>query len=366
MKKKHGTKLARGNLQRMSNIEKMSLQGSKVFQSHLATDCWERNLKAESIVIVAHKSPDGDAVGSALALHAHLRAMRLNSFVVLPDGFPAFLNWLPQANDIILFDEDPIRANTLIENADVLWCLDFNGPSRVGNMEEALRSSQGYKIVVDHHLEPESFADVLFSDPVCGSTCELIYGLIEAWGQLESLTLETAQCVYTGMMTDTGSFRFGSVTGNTHRILGHLLDAGVAQAWIHDQVFGSNRIAKIKLQGFAMSKKLVVWPEHKTALISLTQYEMKEFDCQAGDTEGLVNQALALEGIDVAVFMKESEEGHVKMSFRSKGEFSVRDLVAAHFNGGGHRNAAGGILLNTSVAEAISFFESLLDKWMPV
>ena len=350
----------------MSKEEKMSRWGSEVLQAPVVADCWNRNVSAQSIVIVAHRSPDGDAVGSSLALHHHLRAMGLNSSVVLPDGFPAFFNWLPNADDIVLQDVEMERANALIAHAEVLWCLDFNGPKRAGQMEEVIRSSRAFKIVVDHHMEPELFADVLLSDPTCGSTCELIYGLIEAWYQQDSLSLETAQCLYTGMMTDTGSFRFSSVTGNTHRILGHLLDSGVNQAWIHEQVFGSNRIAKIQMQGFAMSEKLLVWPEHRTALISLTQAEMKRFDCQSGDTEGLVNQALALEGVEVAVFMKESEDGHVKMSFRSKGEYSVRDLVAEHFNGGGHRNAAGGILENTPMPVAIEFFQSLLKKWMPV
>ena len=350
----------------MSKEEKMSRWGSAVLQAAVVGDCWSRNVAAQSIVIVAHRSPDGDAVGSTLALHHHLRAMGLESSVVLPDGFPAFFNWLPNAEGIVLQDGEMDRANALIQNADVLWCLDFNGPKRTGHMEEVIRSSRAFKIVVDHHLEPELFADVLLSDPACGSTCELVYGLIEAWNQQASLSLETAQCLYTGMMTDTGSFRFSSVTGNTHRILGHLLDSGVNQAWIHEQVYGSNRIAKIQLQGFAMSEKLMVWPEHRTALISLTQTELKRFDCQSGDTEGLVNQALALEGVEVAVFMKESEEGHVKMSFRSKGDYSVRDLVAEHFNGGGHRNAAGGILENKSVPEAIAYFQSLLKEWMPV
>lgn len=350
----------------MSNEEKMSRWGSEVFQSEVVRGCWERNMKAESIVIVAHRSPDGDAVGSALALHLHLLSMGLQSSVVFPDSFPAFFNWMPHSDSIVLHEDEMDRAHLLIQEASVLWCLDFNGPKRSGKMEEVIRSSGAFKIVVDHHLEPENFADVLFSDPVCGSTCELIYGLIEAWDQSDMLSLAAAQCIYTGMMTDTGSFRFSSVTGNTHRILGRLLDLGVNQSWIHEQVFGSNRIAKIKLQGFALSEKLMVWPEHRTALISLTQDEMKRFDCQSGDTEGLVNQALALEGVEVAVFMKESEEGHVKMSFRSNGDYSVRDLVATHFNGGGHRNAAGGILENKSVADAISFFESLLKKWMPV
>ena len=366
MHNNHGTKLARGNLRGMSKDKKMSRWGSEVLSVPVVSECWERTAQAQSIVIVAHRSPDGDAVGSSLALHHHLKAMGLQSRVVLPDGFPSFFNWMPDAEHIVLHDEQEAEANDLIANADVLWCLDFNGPKRTGQMEEVIRSSHAFKIVVDHHLEPETFADVLLSDPVCGSTCELIYGLIESWGQLESLSVDTAQCMYTGMMTDTGSFRFNSVTGNTHRILGHLLDSGVNQSWIHEQVFGSNRIAKIKLQGFAMSEKLMVWPEHRTALIALTQDEMKRFDCQSGDTEGLVNQALALEGVEVAVFMKGSEEGHVKMSFRSKGEYSVRDLVAAHFNGGGHRNAAGGIMQNSSVADAVVYFESLLKEWMPV
>ncbi|MDE0871451.1 MAG: DHH family phosphoesterase [Flavobacteriales bacterium] len=347
----------------MSNQEKMQKIGSKVMDEETTSRCWEKTNNAQRIVIVAHRSPDGDAVGSTLALWNHLDALGIQATVALPDGSPHFLNWMNGFEKVLFHDRHPQQVEKLIETADVVWCLDFNGPSRVGMMEDAIRASQAFKIVVDHHQFPESFADVLLSDPTCGSTCEMIYGLIEAWGQLENVSQETAACVYAGMMTDTGSFRFNSVTSDTHRILAFLLDCGVDHSLIHELVYDSNRVAKIQLNGYAMSEKLKLWPEYGVAVVALDAEELLRFDYQSGDTEGLVNQALSIEGIRMAIFMKEADDGRIKMSLRSKGELSVRDISAAHFHGGGHHNAAGGVIENGSMLDAVKLVESLIPSW---
>lgn len=361
----HGTKVGRGNLLRMNLATNLLDTASNVMRSEAAQSTWVELAALDLIVITAHRSPDGDAVGSVLALTHHLKEAGLNVEAVLPDRFPRNLAWLPGSDSIHFFEENPEATGELLGRAELIWCLDFNGPGRTGSMEEALRTSPAKKWVVDHHQLPEDFADHIFSDPACGSTCELVFDLIASWRRLESLSQASAICMYTGIMTDTGSFRFSSVSAHTHLVLSHLVGLGIDHARIHEQTFDQRSLNQVQLEGHALSDKLYTWMDFGVALIVLDLETLERFNYQPGDTEGVVNRALALEGIHVAIFAKESKGGLFKMSFRSTGDLSVRDIAAEHFEGGGHRNAAGGIYHGSTALSLVSHIESQLLHWFP-
>ena len=336
---------------------------SPVMVSDTARMCWDDMKPGQSVVITAHRSPDGDAVGAALGLHHHLKAVGVDSSVVLPDRFPAFLDWMPGKEGICFYDERPDAAAALLNGADIIWCLDFNGLDRVGKMEQALRNAPGQKWVVDHHQLPDDFADRLLSDPSCGSTCELLVDLIAGWGQTNDLTQEAMTCLYVGIMTDTGSFRFPSVTAHTHAVLAHFLSRGLDHAAIHQNTFDEQSLNRVQLQGFAMSERLHVYGEQGLAIVALERGDLDRFQYESGDTEGLVNKVLGLAGVRVAIMAREAEPGLIKLSLRSVGDFSVRDLAAAEFDGGGHKNAAGGIVKGKTVAAFLAFVSDRLSDW---
>ena len=240
---------------------------SSILVSDAARMCWDDMKPGLSVVITAHRSPDGDAVGAALGLHHHLKAVGVDSSVVLPDRFPAFLDWMPGTEGICFYDADANAATELLNGADIIWCLDFNGLDRVGKMEDALRNAPGQKWVVDHHQLPDDFADRLLSDPTCGSTCELLVDLIAGWRQTDRLTQEAMMCLYVGIMTDTGSFRFPSVTAHTHAVLAHFLSCGLDHAAIHQNTFDEQSLNRVQLQGFAMSERLHVYNEQGLAIV---------------------------------------------------------------------------------------------------
>ena len=347
----------------MSQDTKLLDTASAVMISEEAQGCWDEVQTAGSIVITAHRSPDGDAVGSVLGLHHHLKSQGILSTVILPDRFPEFLDWMPGAQSVVIYDEETETAQQKLNEADIIWCLDFNGLDRVGKMEEALRTAGGKKWVIDHHQQPDAFADRLFSDPACGSTCELVSDLIIGWGQADKLTTEAMMCLYVGIMTDTGSFRFPSVTAHTHEVLAMFLNNGLKHAPIHQNTFEQQSLNRVQLQGFAVSERLYIWNEVGLAVIGLKYDDLDRFNYQSGDTEGLVNKALALKGIRVAIMAREAEPGLIKLSLRSIGEFSVRDLAAAEFDGGGHMNAAGGVSKGRSMESFLAHIESRLGAW---
>jgi len=336
---------------------------SSVMVSDAARMCWDDMKPGQSVVITAHRSPDGDAVGAALGLHHHLKSVGVHSSVVLPDRFPAFLVWMPGTERICFYDVDANAATELLNGADIIWCLDFNGLDRVGKMEDALRNAPGQKWVVDHHQLPDDFADRLLSDPTCGSTCELLVDLIAGWRQTDRLTQEAMMCLYVGIMTDTGSFRFPSVTAHTHAVLAHFLSCGLDHASIHQKTFDEQSLNRVQLQGFAMSERLHVYGEQGLAIVALERGDLDRFHYDSGDTEGLVNKALGLAGVRVAIMAREAEPGLIKLSLRSVGDFSVRNLAAAEFDGGGHKNAAGGIVKGKTVAEFLAFVSDRLSDW---
>jgi phosphoesterase RecJ-like protein len=337
-----------------------------VFKQDVVAELKGRVQEAQSVVITAHRSPDGDAIGSSLALQHLLARMDVPSQVVMPDGYPDFLNWLPGQDDVQFHDVEPEVCESSLLEAEVVFCLDYNAPSRAGGLGTAVAnaaSQEGtYVVVIDHHQQPEEFADLLLSDPLTGSTAELIYRLTLAWDMADDIQADMASCLYCGLITDTGSFRFSSVTPQTHAMAAHLLGTGLDHSKVHSLIYDACRLDQIRLTSYALGQKLQVFPEYHSAIVSLSVDELMRFNAQKGDTEGLVNRALSIEGIRFAVFVKEDVD-RVKMSLRSTGSFSVRDVAAAHFNGGGHHNAAGGACPGESLDSVVSRLIGLLPSY---
>lgn len=332
-----------------------------IFESNESSALLERLKRANKIVLTGHRSPDGDALGASLALWNHLKERGIDSTVVMPDGYPDFLKWMTGQENVVLHSESTQLAEQLLADADVLFVLDYNDSSRVGELQAALDSSNAYKVMVDHHQMPSDFVDLMFSDVKSCSTAELVYRLIESWGEADLISKETAGCLYCGIMTDSGSFRFPSVTSRTHRIAAALCDTGLNHSEIHNLVYDNNRVDKIKLVGYALTEKLEVLEDLHAAIISLSKAELSRYNYKKGDTEGLVNTALGLEGVNFAAFIHESDD-RVKISFRSVGSFSVRDFSANHFNGGGHFNAAGGASYD-SLEDVVSKIKTHLSSY---
>ncbi|MFQ3575063.1 MAG: bifunctional oligoribonuclease/PAP phosphatase NrnA [Cytophagales bacterium] len=296
----------------------------------------------KKIAIITHHKPDADALGSSIGLSLFLKKLGHQTHVVTPSDYPKFLTWMPENELVLAFSEHSAKEceNTL-KNAELIFCLDFNDPKRVNDLEDALTSSKAQKILVDHHLEPVNFADIYYQDSSSAATCELIYEMIDEMGFKNLIDIGIGECLYAGIMTDTGSFRFSSTTYKVHIIIAELLKIGVNNTKVHRLIYDNNTENRLRFLGFSLYNKLEILREFKTAFFCITDDELKQFNSQTGDTEGLVNYALSLEGIVMAVVMIERDD-MVKISFRSAGNFSVRDFAFKHFEGGGHKNASGG------------------------
>ena len=316
----------------------------------------------KKIAVVPHRNPDGDAYGSALALYHYLKKNGHEVHVVSPNEAPEYLKWLPGADQIVIFENDTARATALLEDAEVVFTLDFNALHRVGkNMQEVLERITPFYILIDHHPEPEEFADIIFHDDKVSSTCQMIYRFFDRIGVLHQINRSMATCLYTGIMTDTGSFRFSSTTGETHRIAAELLDKGIDHSRIHDRIY-ENTYKRIQLLGRALSNLKLI-RKYRTAYITLSNDELRKFDYKKGDTEGFVNYALSLKDVVLAaIFIEDEQQGIIKISFRSKGRFSVNELARKHFNGGGHINAAGG-RTELSLKETVEYFKKILPEY---
>ncbi|MES2589652.1 MAG: bifunctional oligoribonuclease/PAP phosphatase NrnA [Bacteroidota bacterium] len=326
----------------------------------------EQIKKAKSLVITSHKSPDGDSIGSSMALYQFCKKINPQAQLEIchPDPAPKFLTWLEEIDVIVNFEEKKELVAKKLEEADLIFALDFNEPSRLGNeMGEILNQAQGFKVMIDHHLNPSGFADINWSDTSSCSTCQMIYELIEDSENLTFLDEKVGTPIYLGIMTDTGSFRFNSVKAKTHLIVANLIERGVKHDEIHENTFDDNTTDKLKLRGFATSEKLVILENNQVAYISLSEEELSRFKHDKGDTEGLVNVALSIKGVKIAVFFSE-KEGEVKISFRSKGRNNPINMLAnEHFNGGGHANAAGGKIVG-SLDDAIKKFIQVVPNYL--
>ncbi len=329
---------------------------------HFKVDELKLSIKdAKQISIVSHRNPDGDAVGSSLALYLCLTEAYPDKLiqVLLPNRYPEFLSWLPRQDEIIFFEEDSVKAIKELENSDLVFTLDFNDFSRTGRMSEILSRLKTTFVMIDHHQQPADYATYTYSDTSIGSTCEMVYETIEKLNYNKYLTKAIGECLYTGIMTDTGSFRFSSTSSRTHEIIGKLMDLGINHAQIHQNTFDQNSLSRLHLLGTAMSNLKVI-PHKNVAYITLSQAELDQHEFKKGDTEGFVNYGLSIKGINfAAIFIENKQEHIIKISFRSVGDIDVNQFARQHFNGGGHKNAAGG-RSELSLQNTIDKFETLI------
>lgn len=321
--------------------------------------------RAEKMVIVTHISPDGDAIGSSLGLWHFLTGLGKSVHVIVPNAFPDFLKWMPGSKEILQYDRYRDFANQLIAGADVICCLDFNDIRRIDAMADAVLASPGRKILVDHHLNPGQFAAITISHPHIASTSELVFRLICRLGYFSDITKEGAECIYTGMMTDTGGFTFNSNNREIYFIISELLSKGIDKDAIYRKVFNTYSESRLRLMGHVLTT-MKVYPECRTALITLTKKEQRCFDYVRGDSEGFVNIPLSIKNVVFSAFLREdTERPMIKVSLRSVGNFPCNRLAAEFFDGGGHLNASGGEFYGT-MEQAIKRFEEALAEYKPV
>ena len=318
--------------------------------------------RADKIVIVSHVSPDGDAIGSSLGLAQFLDSQDKAVKVIVPNAFPDFLKWMPGSKDILLYDRYKEFADKLINEADIICCLDFNSLKRIEEMADSVATSPARKILIDHHLYPEDFCRIVISHPEISSTSELVFRLICRMGYFSDISREGAECIYTGMMTDTGGFTYNSNNREIYFIISELLSKGIDKDDIYRKVYNTYSESRLRLMGYVLSN-MKVYREYNSALISLTKEEQGKFDYIKGDSEGFVNIPLSIKNVRFSCFLREDTERRIiKISLRSVGTFPCNKLAAEFFNGGGHLNASGGEFTGT-MAEAKQVFEEALKKY---
>lgn len=318
---------------------------------------------ARHVAITCHVSPDGDAIGSTLALWHVLTAMGKNASVITPDQSPKSLSFLAGVDRIIAATCNPEAARRKFKKADLIFCLDFNSLSRVDRMADLLKNSTGKKVLIDHHLDPEAFADLTISRPQMSSACLLLYRVLMQLGYDNYIDKNAAECIYTGMMTDTGNFTYNSSDPDIYLVIAQLIKKGIDKDAIYTIVCNTKNESCLRINGYSLSQKMLLYPQHHAALIVLSREEMNSYNYQKGDTEGLVNMPLSIPGIIYSAFIRDDNdnEGRINVSMRSKGDFPVNKVCESHYNGGGHKNAAGGEYYG-NIAEAQQLFESLLTE----
>lgn len=316
---------------------------------------------AERVAILTHSNPDGDAIGSSLAMALALGKLGLDAQVVIPDGLPDFLRWLPGIDRSTTFAYKRDKAIGIIEGADLIFCLDFNDPKRVNGVEEFLQKSSAKKILIDHHQEPLKFTDIAISETWRGSVGEMIYLFINEVLKGEVMDKDIATCLYVAIMTDTGNFNYASSYPEIFHIVGDLMKYGIEKDSIYSSVYDAFSEDRMHLQGYCMQEKMVVLPKYHTAYISLTDEELRKFNHRKGDTEGFVNIPFSVKGIKFTALFVEKKD-LIRASFRSRGQFPVNKVAAQHYHGGGHINAAGGDSF-LSMKETLDGFESLLPGY---
>jgi phosphoesterase RecJ-like protein len=313
------------------------------------------------VLITTHYNPDGDAIGSSLALYHFLNSKGIEAKVLIPNELPSFLQWLPGVEKAVIYSENPERGNEMLETADLIFCMDYNGLNRVKLFTDQLRAAKATRILIDHHVQPENEFDLTFSVIEVSSTSELLYQILFEAGFFDGFTKDMAECFFVGIMTDTGSFSFACNRPETFEIAAKLINTGIDVERIHRMVYDTYSESRMRLLGQCLGTNMKVLPEYATAYIWLTKDDLAKFNYQQGDTEGVVNYALSIQNVAVAALFTERDD-RVRVSLRSKGEFSVNEFARAHFNGGGHRNAAGGDIFKT-MTETLAWFETLLPAY---
>ena len=315
------------------------------------------------VVLTTHTNPDGDAIGSSLAMWHYLKAKGHHVTAVTPNHFPGFLSWLPGSDEILVYKKEAKVVQKALDEADLVFCLDYNSLKRTGSLYDVLERCTAPRILIDHHIEPEreSF-NFHFSTVNTSSTGELVYDFIQLMGDGKLLNKPMAECIYAGIVTDTGSFSFAANQEKTYIVTAALIKLGVDAEKIHRLIYDTFSENRLRLLGHAISKRLVVWDEYHTALIYLTREDLNTYQYQVGDIEGVVNYPLMMEKVNLSVLLTE-RDNQIRISFRSKGEFSVNELARKHFNGGGHRNAAGGKMFIT-IQETIDKIQLVLKDYI--
>ena len=301
---------------------------------------------SDNIVLICHINPDGDAIGSQLSLYYYLKAIGKNAGLISPNNLQEFLKWMDEAELINIFIKSRKECRKLIEMADLIVMLDFNQSNRLGEAEEAVLASRARKVIIDHHLNPGSFADLVISDPSKCSTSELVHEVIVAINGTQFMSVQYASALYVGIVTDTGNFEYGTYSSRTFRIVADLLDTGIEKEKILNLIYNNFSSERIRLLGYALNKRMVVLPEYRTAYIFLTKADLKDYSYVKGDTEGFVNLPLSIKGINFSAMFIE-KDNFIKLSFRSKGQFPSNEFAAQYFSGGGHLNASGGEYTDT-------------------
>lgn len=316
----------------------------------------------QKIVITTHHKPDGDAMGSSLGLYAFLIQKGHHVTVITPTDYPDFLHWLPNNSDVVIYTEAEEQAINLVNEADLIFCCDFNTLSRINELGEHIRNASAPKLMIDHHLEPEDFDSYRHWNINACAASQLVYDFIKnELGEGELINKDVATCLYTGIMTDSGSFRFPSATSEVYRIAADLIDLGAEHWRIHQLVYDNASENRLRFLGHCLSNKLEILRDFNTAIISVTSEELKEFAIATGDTEGIVNYALSINGIKLAAFIVDRTD-KVKLSLRSTGDFPANEICKKYFEGGGHRNAAGGSS-TLSLTETLTKFKAILPEY---
>jgi len=311
------------------------------------------------VLITTHHKPDADALGSSLGLWHFLVNRGIDAKVVTPTDYPHFLHWMPGESEVINFEQQTEKSADLVDQADIIFCLDFNHLHRINDLGVLVGASKATKIMIDHHRAPQDFDDYRLWTIETSSASELVHKFISNCDGLDEINKDIASCLYAGIMTDTGSFRFSSTSSNTHRVIADLIDHGAVNFQIHEAISDNFSFRRFRLMGYVLYKKLLILKEYNTALVALSKEDLEMFNVQSGDTEGFVNFGLSIKGIKLSALIIDRTK-LVKMSFRSKGDFPCNELSAKFFNGGGHLNAAGGGSSETLEAVVEKFREKVL------
>lgn len=322
----------------------------------------DRISSPQKVVITTHHKPDADALGSSLGLGNYLKKKGHEVTVITPSDYPSFLHWMKGNKEVLNF-EDPAHRDRAIQKvmeADTIFCLDFSCLKRLHDLSSFVSKSEAYKVNIDHHQDPKDFADFRCWDTKAAATCELVYELIVKIGDKHLIDKDIADCLYAGIMTDTGGFRHPNTTKNVHLITAELIDLGADNTRISRLIYDTNSINRLKFIGFAIMRRLTILEDLQTAYFAISKKDLRKYDSQTGDTEGLVNYALSLEGIKIAALFTEREDG-IKISFRSIEEVAVNKFAAEYFDGGGHKNASGGKSM-LSLPETTKKFEKLIKE----
>ena len=320
---------------------------------------WMQNYN--KFVILTHLSPDGDALGSSLAMMQYLRNKGKEAWVIVPNAFPAFFRWMPRIRDVVQYDFHKERGNALIDMADAIICMDFNVPKRMHEIGAKVAETGKPLMLIDHHPNPDSCFTLSFSKPKMCATCEVLFRLWGELGEEELIDRDIAICLYTGLMTDTGAFTYNSSRPEVFEIVSRLLTRGIDKDAIYRRVFHSNSVGRMQLMGYTLCEKMKIYPQERAALITLTQEELKRYGYVKGDTEGFVNLPLQIRDVVFSCFLRE-DKTMIKVSLRSVGEFSCTEFAAEVFDGGGHHNASGGEC-HDDMTTAIARFEAGLEKY---